>query len=89
MRYSVCYEGQVQGVGFRWTVERYAREQKLSGWVRNLSNGQVELEIEGEKESVETFFQKLHAHMKSHIGHIDKKPMDPQGNMGFNIKATR
>jgi acylphosphatase len=47
--------GRVQGVGFRWfTVERAAVEG-LTGWVRNLPGGQVELVAEGDAEAVERF----------------------------------
>jgi acylphosphatase len=47
--------GRVQGVGYRWfTVERAAVEG-ITGWVRNLPGGQVELVAEGDAEAVERF----------------------------------
>ncbi len=38
--------GMVQGVGYRWFVMRRAKESKLAGWVRNLPDGEVEVEVE-------------------------------------------
>lgn len=49
----IVVSGMVQGVGFRYFVRHHATLFGLTGWVRNLSNGDVELEAEGEKESIE------------------------------------
>jgi len=46
-RYYVVYEGIVQGVGFRGRLMYLARKYKLTGYCRNLSNGDVEAEIQG------------------------------------------
>jgi hydrogenase maturation protein HypF len=58
IRYHVFIQGIVQGVGFRPFVYQQAAANKLSGFVTNTSQG-VELEIEGESESVENFLQTL------------------------------
>ena len=47
--------GRVQGVGFRFFTEAAAAREGLSGWVRNLPDGRVEIEIEGDAEAVERF----------------------------------
>jgi acylphosphatase len=44
----------VQGVGFRYFVQHHARLLNLAGLVRNLPNGNVEIEVEGDKASVES-----------------------------------
>lgn len=44
--------GRVQGVGFRWYVVDTARELRLSGWVKNRSDGNVELAAGGERDSL-------------------------------------
>ena len=47
MRRRVIVRGRVQGVGFRWFVREHARTLRLAGWVKNLPDGMVELEVEG------------------------------------------
>ena len=46
-RYYIIYKGQVQGVGFRWKLMQIAYKYNLTGYVRNLSNGDVETEVQG------------------------------------------
>jgi acylphosphatase len=48
---TVC--GRVQGVAFRHYTERAARENRVTGWVRNLPDGAVEAVFEGEQEDVD------------------------------------
>jgi acylphosphatase len=52
-RRHVFVYGFVQGVGFRFAVERAARSRGVSGWVRNRPDGSVEAVFEGELEAVE------------------------------------
>ena len=52
MRRRVIVRGRVQGVGFRWFVREHARTLRLAGWVKNLPDGMVELEVEGSAEKV-------------------------------------
>jgi acylphosphatase len=46
-------KGRVQGVGFRWFVQREAAEIGLSGWVRNTDDGDVEIVASGTAEQLE------------------------------------
>ena len=46
-RYYIVYSGQVQGVGFRWRLMQIAYKYNLTGYVRNLANGNVETEVQG------------------------------------------
>ena len=54
-RLHIFYSGRVQGVGFRYTVKRLASGFEVTGIVRNLSDGRVELMGEGTKEELEAF----------------------------------
>jgi acylphosphatase len=51
----IFYSGQVQGVGFRYTAKTVAAGFEISGIVRNLSDGRVELIAEGTREELEAF----------------------------------
>ena len=51
----IFYSGQVQGIGFRYTAKAVALGFEVTGWVRNLADGRVELLAEGEKGELEAF----------------------------------
>jgi len=55
----VIYSGQVQGVGFRYTVRTVATGFDVTGTVRNLPSGQVELIAEGARDELEAFRQAI------------------------------
>ncbi len=52
---TVLYSGQVQGVGFRYTAKTVATGFDLTGTIRNLADGRVELVAEGRREELEAF----------------------------------
>ena len=56
---EMLVSGQVQGVGYRFFVQRAAEELKLSGWVRNLVDGRVQVEVEGPRARVENLLARL------------------------------
>ena len=64
-RLHVFYSGRVQGVGFRFTAKSVACGFELTGCVRNLSDGRVELVAEGERLELEAF---RHAIQDSEVG---------------------
>lgn len=51
--------GNVQGVGFRALTKQKAIEYHLTGWVQNKSNGNVEIEIEGNEEMLDLFIEQI------------------------------
>lgn len=55
IRLHVYYSGHVQGVGFRYSVKQLSLEFDVTGWVKNLPDGRVELVVEGERDELETF----------------------------------
>ena len=84
---KVFYEGRVQGVGFRFTVKALARGYEVLGWVRNLEDGRVELQVTGEREEVEAFLEAVaESELKSHIKGTQNLPIPPlAGVRGFEI----
>ncbi len=59
-RVNVFYSGRVQGVGFRYTAKTRANGFDVTGTVRNLPDGRVELVAEGERQELEDFLADLH-----------------------------
>lgn len=55
VRYFVILDGRVQGVGFRYFAQSNAIKNSLTGWVRNMDNGMVEIEVQGIEEKVNKF----------------------------------
>jgi len=55
----IIVSGMVQGVGYRYFVVRTARKLDLTGWVKNLPNGEVEIETEGQKGNIQSLIDEL------------------------------
>ena len=55
VRYYIIAEGRVQGVGFRFFCVMNAKNYNLTGWVRNMDNGMVEMEVQGEIDSINKY----------------------------------
>ena len=61
-RHTVYFSGRVQGVGFRATTAYLARRFAVTGFVRNLPDGRVELVAEGDAAELERFREEIRAH---------------------------
>ena len=83
----VIYSGQVQGVGFRYTVKSVATGFDLTGTVRNLPDGRVELIAEGAKDELEAFRQAIRESGLEHfIGKEDVSWQEARSEFrGFEI----
>ena len=51
--------GRVQGIGYRWFVQEIGEKYSLTGWVRNVEDGSVEAEAQGDSRSLELFISDL------------------------------
>ena len=58
-RYNMIFKGRVRGVGFRYKSYLLANELGLTGDVNNLYDGDVELNIQGDREKIDLFLEKL------------------------------
>ena len=56
---KIIVKGMVQGVGYRYFCYKKARQYEITGYVKNLFNGDVELEAEGEKNMITEFVKDL------------------------------
>lgn len=59
VRKRVCVSGRVQGVGFRYRVRYLAPSLSITGWVKNLDDGRVEMELQGTENEIDKLFQEL------------------------------
>src|SRR5262245_47791454 len=85
---QVFYEGHVQGVGFRFTVRHIAKGFDVTGWVRNLPDGRVELQVSGGEVEVRAFLDQvtqgeLHSLIRKQT---ENKLNDPVAVRGFEIR---
>ncbi|MBI4115681.1 MAG: acylphosphatase [Candidatus Omnitrophica bacterium] len=69
----VFFSGSVQGVGFRYTTERIARRHPVTGYVRNLPDGRVELLAEGDESALQEFLKAVREGFNSYIRDADVK----------------
>lgn len=77
VRKRLIFYGRVQGVGFRYYAVHKARQLGLTGWVENLYDGNVEMEVQGEEEKIELLIQFLNAQRYIEITgiHVHKLPL--------------
>lgn len=79
-RLRITVTGRVQGVGFRYFAHNLALELKLVGYVRNLSDGRVESEVEGEEDAVNQFASAFHKGPSfAHVTDFDESWGEPTG----------
>jgi acylphosphatase len=67
----VLYSGRVQGVGFRYTAHRIAQQHAVTGFVKNLRDGRVELVAEGTCQELDRLFKAIAAAMEGNIETAD------------------
>ena len=85
---QVFYEGNVQGVGFRWSVRHIAKGFDVTGSVRNLADGRVELQINGEEGEVRAFLEAIaQSELRALIRkQVENKLEKPVTTRGFKIR---
>jgi acylphosphatase len=86
---QVIFEGRVQGVGFRYTVKELARGFDVCGWVKNLADGSVELQVMGEKDELESFIKEIaeESNVAHHIKNVTSVKIPLLENCsGFKIE---
>ncbi|MEW5918092.1 MAG: acylphosphatase, partial [Gemmatimonadota bacterium] len=77
-------------VGFRWFVRQHARALELSGWVRNLPSGNVELIAHGTVDNLD----KLEVHLRigppgASVEHVRRAPQDGELDLAFPFTIVR
>jgi acylphosphatase len=75
----VRFDGMVQGVGFRYIATTLAKRFTVTGYVKNMSGGSVELYAEGPQEDVDEFIEFVRKEMEEYITQMDVTDADPSG----------
>lgn len=75
VRWRVLFSGKVQHVGFRYSAYYLARELRLSGWVDNLPDGRVAMEVQGGVCRVRKLLLRLKAQRHIRITGMDIQPL--------------
>ena len=86
VRKHMLISGDVQGVGFRYRANYAALGLGLTGYVRNLYDGRVELEVQGDQDLISRFLGEIDAGSFVHIDDIETEnmPLD-ENERGFKV----
>ncbi len=84
---TALFTGRVQGVGFRYQTLQVAKEFEVSGYVKNLPDGRVHLEVEGPAAEVRDFLAAVQERLESHIHQVEQtEAKRPPQFQGFSIR---
>ena len=86
-RVRVRVHGEVQGVFFRDTIRREARERGVAGWARNRPDGTVEAVFEGEAGAVDALVELAHEGPRdARVARVDVAEEEAEGLAGFEVR---
>lgn len=86
-RRVVYYEGDVQGVGFRYTTQRIAARFPVTGYVKNLVDGRVLVVVEGEQAELDRFLAAVVDHLGHYVADVQSSVHSAEGTFrGFGIQ---
>ena len=86
-RRLVLYSGMVQGVGFRWSTVRALQGRPVTGSVRNLRDGRVELVVEGESGALDDALRAVREQLGDYIRDEALEVASPTGEFaGFEVR---
>ena len=77
VRKHIYFSGRVQGVGFRYSAIYLARPLGLTGWVENLWDGRVEMEVQGDEDAITQFLKELRTQRFIIINDMEIREMEP------------
>ena len=80
MAKHIIFKGRVQGVGFRYTAHRSARRFEVTGFIRNLGDGSVEMFVQGNPEDIDECLADIQDSFEGCIKdtQINEVPADPR-----------
>jgi acylphosphatase len=84
IRKHILFYGRVQGVGFRYHATYKARLLGLTGWVRNLYDGSVEMEVQGDPSQIDELLLYLQKRRFVRIERMDEEKIELQKESDFH-----
>ena len=87
IRKHFYFEGRVQGVGFRYKAMYLASQLGLTGWVDNLWDGRVEMEVQGKAAAVVQMVAKLSGDRFIRIEGMETADIPVETERGFKMKG--
>lgn len=85
VRRHIYFSGTVQGVGFRYRATYLAQTRHLTGWVKNLWDDRVEMEVQGEEGQIERFLEDLRGQRFISIDHMETAEIPCVKESGFKV----
>lgn len=86
VRRHIVFSGYVQGVGFRYHAKYKAEALGLTGYVRNCSDGSVEMEAEGDEQSVYALIAAMREHVWGSVDNVEIENVPVQDDRYFDIR---
>ncbi len=86
IRKHIYVSGRVQGVGFRFRAQQLARGLGLTGWVRNLDDGRVEMELQGTEAEMDRLFDHMRQDRYILIDSFQAERIPPVEEKGFQVR---
>ena len=86
VRKHIIFYGYVQGVGFRWKASHTARRLGISGWVRNLADGSVEMEAEGTLRDIADLIDALENHAWGSVSRVESTDIPVHNDYSFEVR---
>lgn len=81
------FSGSIQGIGFRYTAKDLADNLGIRGWVKNLTDGRVEVLAEGEEKILKNFLEKINQNFSVNIHDSEVQWSKPNGEFkNFSIE---
>lgn len=85
-RWHIIFTGRVQSVGFRCRSKYAADALSLRGWVQNLWDGSVEMEVQGLKEDIQSMISAIQTSNYIQIEDVISKQVPLENDSGFHIR---
>ena len=86
IRRHYVFSGLVQGVGFRYRAYHTAQLYRVTGWVKNLADGNVEMELEGSEQDIEKVLLSIESGSYIRIENFSVKDVPLEDDRDFEIR---